>query len=67
MNWEASLTILQLDITASPKQPRELAEKVVSDTPDAVASKPCRACYIPLESLFPSSCDGQAQTEVWPM
>jgi len=50
MIWEASLAVLQLNITASLKQPRQLAEEVVSKTPDAVANQSCRARVVFFES-----------------
>lgn len=55
--------IVQLDITASPKQPRELAEEVVSETPDAVANESCRFCCFTLETFFLPACNGKVQRE----
>lgn len=62
--WEASLTILQLNIAASPKKPRELAEEAVSKTPAAVSNQSCKACFL-FNSLFLSWGDRWAQAERW--
>lgn len=62
--WEASLTILQLNITASPKKPRELAEEAVSKTPDAVSNQSCKACFL-FNSLLLCRGDRWAQREGW--
>lgn len=62
--WEASLTILQLNITAAPKKPKELAEEAVSKTPDAVSNQSCWACFL-FNSLFLCRGDRWAQRQGW--
>lgn len=62
--WEASLTILQLNITASPKKPRELVDEAVSKTPAAVSNQSCKACFL-FNSLFSCQGDRWTQREGW--